>query len=169
MKVLISAASRHGSTEEIAEAIGAELRRLGLDAEVRPIDEVGDLTGYDAAVIGSAVYLGRWQPAARQVIEREEAVLRGLPVWLFSSGPLGADDHASAAEPSDLAALLERSGARGHRVFVGKLDRDQLGLGERLVSAVVQAPEGDFRDWTAIRAWADEIAAALMSGSSESL
>jgi menaquinone-dependent protoporphyrinogen oxidase len=58
--------------------------------------------------------------------------------------------------------------ARGHRVFVGKLNPGDLGFGERLMAKVVKAPEGDFRDWDAIRAWAREIAAALTPAASVS-
>jgi menaquinone-dependent protoporphyrinogen oxidase len=59
MRVLITAATRHDATREIAEAIGAGLSERGIDAETRPIDEVTDLAGYDAVVLGSAVYMGR--------------------------------------------------------------------------------------------------------------
>jgi len=51
--------------------------------------------------------------------------------------------------------------AREHKVFAGKLDKQSLGLAERFVTRVVQAPEGDFRDWQAIRDWARSIAASL--------
>jgi menaquinone-dependent protoporphyrinogen oxidase len=66
MRVLITAATRHDATREIAEAIGAGLVERGMDAETRPIDEVTDLVGYDAVVLGSAVYMGRWLKSARE-------------------------------------------------------------------------------------------------------
>ena len=86
-----------------------------------------------------------------------------MPVWLFSSGPLGADDPQPEGEPVHLDQLIGRTGARGHRTFVGKLDKDELGFGERLIVRAVGAPDGDFRDWDAIRVWADEIAEELLT------
>lgn len=56
---------------------------------------------------------------------------------------------------------MQATQARGHRTFVGKLDSENLGFGERLMAKAVKAPEGDFRDWDGIRSWAKEIASAL--------
>jgi menaquinone-dependent protoporphyrinogen oxidase len=41
------------------------------------------------------------------------------------------------------------------------LDRSGLNIVERSIVGVVKAPDGDYRDWDAIRAWAAAIAAAL--------
>ena len=71
--------------------------------------------------------------------------------------PVGQGDALSR----QVQGLIEQTNARGHRVFTGRLDRASLGLGERLITRMVQAPEGDFRDWEAIDAWAREIASEL--------
>ena len=63
--------------------------------------------------------------------------------------------------PTNLDDLMAQTGARGHEVFVGRLDKSALSLGERIISKAVKAPEGDFRDWDAIRAWAQGIAEQL--------
>ena len=83
------------------------------------------------------------------------------PTWLFSSGPLGEDYPEGLGRPENLEALITLTGARDHEVFVGRLDKSDLGLGERLMAKAVKAPEGDFRDWEAIGAWAREIAVGL--------
>ena len=67
-------------------------------------------------------------------------------------------------DPNGLVELLETTRAREHVIFAGKLDKRDLGLGERLITRVVHAPEGDFRDWEAIRDWARAIGAALGVG-----
>jgi Flavodoxin domain len=54
MTVLVTAASKHGATLEIAEAIARVLAEQGVSAELVPIDEVSDLGRYDAVVLGSA-------------------------------------------------------------------------------------------------------------------
>jgi menaquinone-dependent protoporphyrinogen oxidase len=84
-----------------------------------------------------------------------------LPVWLFSSGPLGAENPQPQGDPEGIEELMKKAEASGHRVFVGKLDKSSLGMGERLIVKMVKAPEGDFRDWEEIRAWAAQIAQAL--------
>ncbi|MDQ3874660.1 MAG: flavodoxin domain-containing protein [Actinomycetota bacterium] len=160
MKVLVTVASRHGSTEAIAEAIGAALKDNGLDADVRRIDSVSTIADYDAAVIGSAVYVGRWLDAAKRFVEDHAEALRARPVWLFSSGPLG-DPPKPAEQPVDAPAMMEAVQARGHAVFAGELQKDRLGLGERTVVRMVRAPYGDFRDWRAARDWAAAIAREL--------
>jgi len=162
VRVLVTAASKHGATAEIADRIGAGLR-AGLpaaDVTVRPPDEVTDVDGYDAVVLGSAVYAGRWLAPARDLATDHRARLGSVPVWLFSSGPVG-DPPKPAEDPADAAAMVAATGARAHVTFAGKLDRHGLGFGERALVAALRAPTGDFRDWAAIDAWAGDIAAAL--------
>jgi menaquinone-dependent protoporphyrinogen oxidase len=162
MRVLIAAATRHDATREIAEAIGAALAERGIDTEARPIDEVTDLSDYDAVVLGSAVYMGRWLKSARQFAERNRASLAAIPVWLFSSGPLGPPAHlVPAGEPTDVTRLVKQTGAREHRVLAGRLERDRLGFAEKAAVKAVHAPEGDCRDWSAIDSFAGDIAAQL--------
>jgi menaquinone-dependent protoporphyrinogen oxidase len=160
MNVLVAVASKHGSTTGIAEVVADELRTTGIAADVWSVDEAPPLELYDAIVVGSAIYVGRWMPEARRFVEASRAALRDLPVWLFSSGPIG-DPPAPAGDSADLDRLATELGARGHRTFAGRLDPGDLGLGERLVVKAVRAPKGDFRQWEEIRGWAREIAAAL--------
>jgi menaquinone-dependent protoporphyrinogen oxidase len=160
MKVLVSAASRHGSTAEIARTIGETLVEAGLQAVVLPPDAVTSLDGYDAVVLGSGVYVGHWMDAAKHLAERHAATLASRPVWLFSSGPIG-EPREPEEDPIDIAEILEMTHAREHRVFAGKVDRAVLGLGERVILTAVRAPEGDFRPWDEVREWARGIAAAL--------
>ncbi len=87
--------------------------------------------------------------------------LSGIPVWLFTSGPLGDQTIDPEKAVRQLPELREAVHPRDHRVFFGALDKDELALGERIIMKAVKAPEGDFRDWDAIAAWADEIADAL--------
>jgi menaquinone-dependent protoporphyrinogen oxidase len=163
MKILVAVASRHGSTYEIAEAIADEIREAGLTVDLCHIHDHPHLPLYDAAVIGSAVYMGRWMADATKYLEENQEELVDMPVWLFSSGPLGEDlDEIEAEEqPYNIEELMAMTRAVGHQVFVGKLDKEQLGLGEKLVVRMVKAPAGDFRDWQAISDWAEEIVSAL--------
>jgi menaquinone-dependent protoporphyrinogen oxidase len=98
---------------------------------------------------------------ATEFVDRHEHALATMPVWLFSSGPLG--DHVTDAEeqPRQLADIRRRIAPLDHRIFAGALDVAALGFGERMLVKAVKAPPGDFREWDAIAAWADEIAVAL--------
>jgi menaquinone-dependent protoporphyrinogen oxidase len=173
MNVLVAYASRHGSTAGIAERIAATLRAEGLSAEAHPASQVGAIDGYDAYVVGSAAYMFRWLKDASRFVERHRALLEHRPVWLFSSGPLGADrvdahgnDVLEASRPKDFEALGSRIQPRGTQVFFGAWDPQSapVGLVEWLVRrmpAKDTLPAGDFRDWEAIDAWAREIAQQL--------
>jgi menaquinone-dependent protoporphyrinogen oxidase len=159
-KVLVTAASKHGATTAIARAIGETLQSEGLETTVLPPVDVSGVAGYDAVVIGSAVYMGRWLEPARRLVERDGAALVARSVWLFSSGPVG-DPPKPVEDPVDVAELIAAAGAREHRVFPGTVVKKGLGFGEKAVVAALRVPEGDFRPWDEIRAWAKEIAAAL--------
>lgn len=161
MNILVVVAGKHGSTRQIAEVIGEELREFGHGVQVRNAGDTDSVEGYDAAVIGSAIYMGNWVAEARRFVEKNQAKLSAMPVWLFSSGPLGQDNPQPAGDFAHLQELLRMTQARDHRTFVGKLDKSGLGLGERLAVKMVKAPEGDFRNWEAIRGWAREIGSAV--------
>ena len=161
MKVLVAVASKHGATEEIAATIGRALGVRGLDVDVTRVDDVAGLDPYEAVVLGSAVYMGQWLEPARAFAEQHADELAGRPTWLFSSGPLGSPPKPKPDKAVQIDAIIAQTGAREHRVFVGKLDKSRLSLGMRAVVRAVHAPYGDFRDWAAIAAWADEIADVL--------
>jgi menaquinone-dependent protoporphyrinogen oxidase len=161
MRVLVTAASKHGATNEIAEAIGAELETRGLEVTVAPVQDVEAIDGYGAVVLGSAIYSGKWLKPAKEFAARQAAALASVPVWLFSSGPIGSpppDDPADRRQGDELAKAI---GARDHRLFAGRLDRKGLSLLERAAVRAAKLPDGDFRPWDEIRTWAVGIAAAL--------
>jgi len=161
MTVLVAYASKHGSTRGIAERIAEKLRQLGIQAEARPLDEVSDPGNYEAFVIGSAIYYGSWMKEATEWVHRNQAVLAKLPVWLFSVGPLGTEVEDAEQQPKEMAEFQQAIRPREQRVFFGALDHQRLSFAERMVVKAVRAPEGDFRDWEAIDAWAASIARNL--------
>jgi len=159
MNVLVTYGSKHGSTREIADAIGDEIRSDGHAAVVRSADAVLDLEGYDAVVLGGALYMGRWHSDARRFARRYAGELRTMPVWLFSSGPLDRSaDEKEIPAVGFVAKLAAEVGARGHATFGGCLAPDASGL---IAGAIAKKSAGDYRDWDGIRGWAREIATAL--------
>ncbi len=172
MNVLVAYASKYGATRGIAERLAGRLRAAGLEAQAQPATAVSDLSGYGAFVIGSAAYLGHWLNDATAFVRRNGTALASRPTWLFGSGPLGTEptdaegrDLRIEAEPKEFAEFKETIKPIGTRVFFGALDPGTLGLRDRAMRALPVGralfPEGDFRDWPDIDAWAAGIAAEL--------
>ncbi|GLY38206.1 flavodoxin [Amycolatopsis sp. NBRC 101858] len=166
MKILVAVATRHGATREIAEslatALGSALTDAGVGSqvEVRDAGLVHSVDGFDAVVLGSAVYLGHWLDPARKLAESFPDELRRVPVWLFSSGPVGEQKHP-AEEPVVVEDLVHRLDVRDHRLFGGKIDRHTLKFPERAVVSALRVGDADNRDWPSIRAWGREIGMSL--------
>jgi menaquinone-dependent protoporphyrinogen oxidase len=164
-QVLVAYATKYGATAEIAEKIGEVLRQAGLPSDVLAADRVGDLSVYQAVVLGSAVYMGQWRKEAAKFLRTNEPVLAEKPVWLFSSGPLGEGDPVELLQgwqfPGRLKPIADRIGPRDITAFHGALDANKLNFLEKWILKNVKSPVGDFRDWEAISAWATSIAEDL--------
>ncbi|MFI5225533.1 MAG: flavodoxin domain-containing protein [Candidatus Limnocylindrales bacterium] len=165
MTVLVTAASRHGTTSGIGDAIAAVLRAADLEVDVRSPGAIEGIADYDAVVIGSAVYGGRWLEPARAFVARHADALAERPVFLFSSGPLG-DPPRHVREPSDLPAIRAAIHPRDHRLFQGRLTESALRTPERLLAKLGRAPFGDFRPWDEIMDWAWAIARSIREAGS---
>ena len=98
-KVLVAYASKRGATVEIATAIADKLRERHMSVDCRPARSVENLFGYDAVVIGSAVYFNRWRPEAMRFLRRNASRLADMPFWTFSSGPVGDTPASTELEP----------------------------------------------------------------------
>jgi menaquinone-dependent protoporphyrinogen oxidase len=160
--VLVAYASKHGSTEAIAAAIARELEAGGLRTTCAEAADVNHLEPFDAVILGSAVYGGRWRPEGRHFLRHHASALGRLPFWIFSSGPVGdpAKDNPKWQEPARTVAKAERLGVRGHVVFGGSVPADPHGFMRTMANNT--PPEyQDRRDWDEIRAWAQGVAGAL--------
>ena len=163
MSVLVAYATKNGGTKGLADMIGDALRGEGLDVDVEPVTVINRVDGYEAVVLGGAVYNAHWHPDARRFARRHADTLRDRPVWLFSSGPLdhSAEEHAIPAVRSAKTAI-EQVQARGHETFGGKLTADAHGwIARKMVEG---GRGGDFRDRAHVVAWAHEIASDLRKG-----
>lgn len=160
-KILVTYASKHGSTAEISEAIADEIRSQGHEVDCVTTDRASDVAGYDAVVLGSAVYMKRWRREARQFLSRERRVLADRPLWVFSSGPFGEEPDSAWSEPADVVRTIEKLGARDHVVFGGRLPLLPKNFIERSIARSTPSETSDLRDWEEIRRWAAQIAAEL--------
>lgn len=159
MRVLVVYGSTRGGTEGLAETIAAELRSAGIESDILPAKKAGTLAGYDAVIVGGALYAARWHRAARRFARRYADQLRQRPTYFFSSGPL--DDSALSSEIAPVKgvqALMERTGARGHVTFGGRLASDARGFP---ASALAKKQAGDWRDPDHVHRWTQAVAAQL--------
>jgi menaquinone-dependent protoporphyrinogen oxidase len=164
-KVLVSYASKYGSTAEIATQIGNTLTENGLETDVLEVKEVHDLGAYDAIVLGSAVYIGRWRKDAVRFVKMHEKALVEKRVWIFSTGPTGQGDPVKLLEGWKFPKKLERSADRikpeDIAVFHGAVDPAKLSGIQRYMIRKTDVPTGDFRQWETITTWAKNIADEL--------
>ena len=176
MRALVVHASRHGSTQEIAEHIALTLQRYGYETTTQTARYAESPAGYDFVVIGSAVYFNHWLGAAKKYVSKHEKAIVNLPAWLFSSGPVGKEtkdaqgrDLRTVLIPKEIAEFERTIRPRNHRVFFGAFDPSKLKFPFSLLLKLPAnrekplLPEGDFRDWKEIETWAASIAEAMIA------
>jgi menaquinone-dependent protoporphyrinogen oxidase len=161
MQILMAYASRMRATEEIAQAIATELRHAGHAVDVASCESAPDVWKYDAVIVGSAIYIGRWDKTAVDYLKRQAQDLADRPVWLFQSGPVGEGAETEQVEiPHAVRKLVERLGLVSPITFGGRLDPARAtGPFTRWVATGMY--EGDFRDWDRVRDWSASINSAL--------
>jgi menaquinone-dependent protoporphyrinogen oxidase len=167
-KILVAYASKAGSTQGVAEAISKTLAAAGAQVDLRQTRTITDLSPYDAVVLGSAVRGGKWLPEAMQFLQTHQAALARKPFAAFMvcitlAMPGNASYREGVANWLAPVRALVRPVSEG--LFAGALDYSRLSMGEglrmRALSAAMRTPEGDYRDWDAIQAWATDLAARL--------
>ncbi len=162
-KVLVAYASRAGSTAEVAEAIGQILNSKGIAADVLPAASVGAVSAYRAAIVGSAIRMGKWLPEAVKLVEKNSTAFAAMPTALFSvCMTMQKDTPENRRTVEDyMKPILQKVRPVSTGLFGGKMDYGRLGFLDRLiVSKMKKVPEGDYRDWKAIRAWAGDVRTA---------
>jgi len=168
-KVLVAYATKYGATAEIAEKIGQSLRDAGLQVDVQPVKQIRHVKPYSAVILGSAVYIGAWRKEAVKFLQLHELELAKIPVWLFSSGPTGEGDPVTLLQgwrfPKELQPIINRVLPRDVAVFHGNVDIDKANFIDMQMIKMVKSPNGDFRNWDSITAWAQKIAQTLQSSS----
>ena len=157
MNVLVTYATKHGATAEIAERIAQTLTEYDISTELLPVTAEIDLSNYSTVILGSAVYMGAWRKEAVRFLQNNEQLLQERHVWLFSSGPTGEGDPNELLKdwqfPKQIKGSIDRIQPEEIAVFHGELDPGELNLFERFVIRNVKAPTGDFRDWEMIQEW----------------
>lgn len=158
-RILVAYATRYGSTADVAEAIGDELRKAGADVDVKPVGEVRDLSPYGAAVIGSPIYMGKWLPEPQVFVERNQQRLRTIPVAFFAVGLTVTEKDPEILRKAEASMDSVRTLVSPVEVgvFPGRLESNGLSFADRTIIKLIRAKTGDFRDLGAVRAWAQAV------------
>lgn len=164
--ILVTYASKHGSTKTIAATIARVLQDEHITVDLLPVERVRNLADYHAVVIGSAIYDEKWMPEAAQFLRQHRKELIEKPVWLFSSGVAWSSDTTLSTQgygvPLNIRTDLDIIRPRDIALFSGRLDLRKLSLAElNRLSNSFNGALGDHRDWDNIADWAHSIRAAL--------
>ena len=168
-KILVTYASRLGSTAGVAEAIGKTLAETGAEVEVRRMEEVTDLTPYSAVVAGSAIRGKQWLPEAMQFMQQHQAALRQKPFAAFlvcmtlamKNGEKYRPHVAAFLDPVCAMAKPVSTGLFAGVLDIGKVESFSNRFQFRLSVMFGVWKEGDHRDWNAIREWAASLSPLL--------
>lgn len=166
-EILVAYATSKGSTGEVAEVIGEVLQTAGASVDVRRAKEVKDVSQYEAVVAGTGIHAGRIYGELTRFLERNKATLCDIPVAYFVVCLMMVDpteEHCkeAAAYLDPLRTAFPDIKPVDVGLFGGKMDFKKLSLPIRTIIKAMNSPEGDFRDWDAIRAWAASIAPQLL-------
>jgi menaquinone-dependent protoporphyrinogen oxidase len=159
--VLVTYATRYGSTKEVAEVVASTMQEQGLFVELAPVQETQALDAYQMVVLGAPLYMFHWHKDALHFLERHRAALSARPVAIFALGPLHDDakEYQGAREQLDKElAKFPWLTPKAIAIFGGKLDPATFTFPHNLIPAMRNMPPSDVRDWAAIRAWAGDLA-----------
>lgn len=161
-KILITYATKAGSTVEIAAVIGESLSKRGFQVDVKPVSENPSPDGYQTVLMGSAIRMGSWLPEAVDFIRKNQTVLTQVPTSIFTVHMLNAgdDETSRAARQAYTAPVREILPSVNEVFFKGKLELKTLSFFDRLIAKAVETPDnppGDFRDWNQIRDWSESL------------
>ncbi|MCL4249865.1 MAG: hypothetical protein KJ065_17090 [Anaerolineae bacterium] len=162
--ILIVYASTQGGTAEVAAVIGDTLRSEAVAVTIAEAASAPAPDDYSAVIIGSPIYSGDPLPAVVAYVKAHTPALRERPTALFALA-LRLRDGQDDTRQSVLGTLEQLHIALKPvtiGLFAGALWYDKLGAIARLQAQTKGLPEGDFRDWDAIRAWADEARRVLL-------
>ena len=164
-KILVTYASRLGSTVGVADAIGRTLTDCGEQVDVIPMAEVKEIESYQAVVVGSAVRNKAWLPEAVQFVQVNRKVLSQKPFAAFlvcttlamPGGEKYRKQVSTWLQPVRVFARPISEGLFAGEFNISKVESFADRLKYRLRILFGAWTEGDHRDWKAIRAWARNI------------
>lgn len=162
-RILVAYATGTGATAEIAAEIAKVLMDAGARVDLQPADEVHNVAGYDAAVLGSAIRAGKLFPQVPRLAERIHRLSSPVPMAYFVVCATLQQDTPANREivHAYLEPLRKIQAPVDEGLFAGRIEFERLNPLLRMMLKLMKAKEGDWRDWEAIRGWADKLGPEL--------
>lgn len=163
MRALVVYGTKSGCTAGIAEEIGKTLAERGFTVRVVAAEEAGRATDYDVAIVGSGVRAGNWHEATRRWVTTNADALKSMPVAFYTCGLMITDTSKIDEVRAYTDALIAETGVEPVDIglFAGWNEPKAFSFVERGIFKLMKAPEGDFRDWNVISAWAESVVPKL--------
>ena len=158
--VLVTFATRYGSTREVAQSIADTLKESGIEVDFQPIREVRSVEKYQAVVLGAPLYMFRWHKDARRFLSKHRKEIVQRPIAIFALGPI----HDEEKEWQDVQKQLDKALAKypwlnpaAVEIFGGRFDPARLRFPYSFLPAMKKIPASDIRDWAKIKSWAENL------------
>ncbi|MBD3347520.1 MAG: flavodoxin [Chitinivibrionales bacterium] len=158
-KILVTYASKSGSTAEIAVAISEALRESGYETDIIHVSKVTDVSSYRGVIIGSGIYMGRWLRSAMKFIRKNKTALQSIPVAFFSVCLLMKEDteeNRKTAEayfdgPKSIVSPFETA------TFAGALEIERLPILYKIIVKSQKEKSADYRNYDNVKKWAKSV------------
>ena len=165
-KILVAYESQFGSTAEIAKFIGQTLSTKGKEVDILKIKDVDNLSQYNQIIIGSAIQYDKWMSEAREFVTTNETEFETKSVSYFLVCLALSKQTEKAKQQVNgyamkIRGLTPKVNIKSFGQFAGVLNYNKMTFGQRILAkgifAVLGIKEGDYRDWNAIKEWANSV------------
>lgn len=157
--ILVAYGSRASSTMKIAQTIAFELLKRNFTVDIRPIQRVTDLKGYNYVVIGSAIRMSSPLPEVMAFLEQFSTALLEIPTAFFAVYLMNSENTevSNKARLSYLDPVRKLLPLQHEAYFTGVFDPQKVSFIEGVMGKMLKSPIGDFIDWDAISNWSQAI------------
>ncbi|MDO9085062.1 MAG: flavodoxin domain-containing protein [Anaerolineaceae bacterium] len=158
-RILVTYATKAGSTAEIAAKIGEHLSERGFSVDVINVKSKPDPKEYQAVILGSCIRMGTWLPEMIDYITANQVALNATRTALFTvhMQNAGDDETSKAARSAYMDKVRALMPGSEEVYFLGTMDFTKLSILDRLISKMVKAEESDQRDWDRIKLWSESL------------
>ncbi|MBE0684812.1 MAG: flavodoxin domain-containing protein [Anaerolineaceae bacterium] len=158
-RILVTYATKAGSTAEIAAKIGEHLSERGFAVDVMNVKSKADPKNYQAVILGSCIRMGGWLPEMMDYINANQFTLNAMQAALFTVHMLnaGEDETSKAARTAYMDKVRALMPGSEEVYFLGAMDYSKLSLLDRFISKMVKSVESDQRDWDKIKNWSETL------------
>jgi menaquinone-dependent protoporphyrinogen oxidase len=156
-KLLVAYGTMSGSTADVAQAIGDEIKKGNIEVDIKPVEEIISIQDYDGVIVGSAVRMFNLLGKTKRFLRRHKKALQKVPVAYFlvcltmnEETPENIEQAKKFAKP-----MFSTKEPVSLGLFGGCIDHEKLN--DFFARPMKKIPEQDHRDWDKIRAWANEL------------